>query len=96
MNKAIIFAVAMLMAPAGGSAFALDQTRPQPMAGPEPSPGPRPDGPGRDQRADEGPGARSGPAWERHVRACQRRYRTYNPRTDMFVARPGVMRRCRL
>jgi hypothetical protein len=34
--------------------------------------------------------------WYRHVRACQSRYRTYNPRTDTFVARRGVYRRCRL
>lgn len=34
--------------------------------------------------------------WRRHVRACQQRYRTYNPRTDTFVARPGVTRRCTL
>ncbi|WP_422395641.1 BA14K family protein [Roseomonas mucosa] len=25
-----------------------------------------------------------------------RRYRSYNPRTDMYVARPGMMRRCTL
>jgi hypothetical protein len=31
-----------------------------------------------------------------HVSRCKARYRTYNPRTDMFYARPGVRRRCRL
>ena len=36
------------------------------------------------------------PGWYRHVRACQMRYRSYNPRTDMFVVRRGVMARCRL
>ena len=34
--------------------------------------------------------------WYRHVRACQARYRSYNPRTDTFVVRRGVMVRCRL
>jgi len=34
--------------------------------------------------------------WSRHVAACQARYRTYDPRTDMFFARPGVQARCRL
>ena len=34
--------------------------------------------------------------WYRHVRACQVRYRSYNPRTDTFVMRRGVVRRCRL
>lgn len=29
-------------------------------------------------------------------RACAKRYRTYNPRTDRYVARPGVTRRCAL
>ena len=36
------------------------------------------------------------PGWYRHVRACQMRYRSYNPRTDMYVVRRGVMARCRL
>jgi hypothetical protein len=34
--------------------------------------------------------------WNRHVRLCLQRYRTYNPRTDTYVARPGVRVRCRL
>lgn len=34
--------------------------------------------------------------WYRHVRVCQQRYRTYNPATDTFIARPGVRQICRL
>lgn len=34
--------------------------------------------------------------WYRHVRACQQRYKSYNPRTDMYMARPGHARRCTL
>ena len=34
--------------------------------------------------------------WYRHVRACQERYRSYNPRTDTFVVRRGMTARCRL
>lgn len=34
--------------------------------------------------------------WYRHVRACQQRYRSYNPRTDSFEIRRGVTRRCAL
>ena len=34
--------------------------------------------------------------WYRHVRACSQRYRSYNPRTDTFVVRRGVVARCRL
>lgn len=34
--------------------------------------------------------------WYRHVRACQQRYRSYNPRTDTYRVRPGVYRRCML
>lgn len=34
--------------------------------------------------------------WYRHVHACQVRYRSYNPRTDMIVVRRGVVVRCRL
>ncbi|MFT4251861.1 MAG: BA14K family protein [Caulobacter sp.] len=35
-------------------------------------------------------------SWYRHVRACQQRYRSYNPRTDTYRVRPGVYRRCLL
>ena len=31
-----------------------------------------------------------------HVRRCAARYRSYDPRTDTFIARPGVRRKCRL
>lgn len=34
--------------------------------------------------------------WYRHARACQIRYRSYNPRTDTFTVRRGVVNRCRL
>jgi len=32
--------------------------------------------------------------WHRHVRACQMRYKTYNPATDMYVPRMGTTARC--
>lgn len=35
-------------------------------------------------------------SWQRHVRACQRAYRTYNARTDTYRTRYGQVRRCRL
>ncbi|OWJ64876.1 BA14K family protein [Inquilinus limosus] len=31
-----------------------------------------------------------------HQRACAQRYRSYDPRTDLYVVRPGVTARCRL
>ncbi|MFT4025547.1 MAG: BA14K family protein [Novosphingobium sp.] len=34
--------------------------------------------------------------WYRHVRACQQRYRSYNPRTDTYRANNGQNRRCTL
>lgn len=34
--------------------------------------------------------------WYRHVRACSQRYRSYNPRTDMFVVSRGRTAMCRL
>lgn len=34
--------------------------------------------------------------WNRHVRACQQRYRTYNARTDRYVPRRGQTAVCRL
>ncbi|MFT4027853.1 MAG: BA14K family protein [Novosphingobium sp.] len=34
--------------------------------------------------------------WYRHVRACQQRYRSYNPRTDTYRTNSGQDRRCTL
>ncbi len=34
--------------------------------------------------------------WHRHVRACQQRYRSYNPSTDRYVVRRGQTAVCRL
>lgn len=34
--------------------------------------------------------------WYAHVRACQQRYKSYNPRTDTFVPRAGQTARCTL
>jgi hypothetical protein len=38
----------------------------------------------------------SAPTLTAHQKACADRYRTYNPATDMYYARPGVQRRCGL
>lgn len=34
--------------------------------------------------------------WYRHVRACQQRFRSYDPRTDTYVVSRGNRRRCTL
>lgn len=34
--------------------------------------------------------------WHRHVRACQKKYRSYNARTDTFRTSGGKARRCTL
>jgi hypothetical protein len=34
--------------------------------------------------------------WWRHVRRCEARYGSYNPRTDRYVVRRGVTARCYL
>jgi hypothetical protein len=34
--------------------------------------------------------------WHRHVRACQVRYRSYNPATDRYTVRRGQTAMCRL
>jgi len=49
---------------------------------------------GHEVRAPRTWGAR--PGWNRHVRACFARYRSYNPRTDTYMVRRGVVARCRL
>lgn len=58
----------------------------------------------RDNRWDSRWGREVGPprhwgqrqGWNRHVRACFARYRSYNPRTDTYVVRRNVVARCRL
>lgn len=35
-------------------------------------------------------------AWNRHVELCLKRFRTYNPKTDRYIPRRGITRRCRL
>lgn len=49
---------------------------------------------GREVRPPKHWGKRGG--WNRHVRACFDRYRSYNPRTDTYMVRRGVYARCRL
>ena len=49
---------------------------------------------GREVRAPQHWGNRGG--WNRHVRACFAKYRSYNPRTDTYIVRRGVTARCRL
>ena len=39
---------------------------------------------------------RSSADWVRHQRACQKRSRSYNPRTDRYVVRHGQTTVCRL
>ena len=34
--------------------------------------------------------------WQRHVAQCQRKYRSYNPRTDRYTVRAGRTAICRL
>jgi len=35
-------------------------------------------------------------AWRDHMRRCVRRYRTYDPATDLYLAQSGVEQRCKL
>lgn len=35
-------------------------------------------------------------AWYAHVRICEARYASYDPRTDRYLVRRGVWARCRL
>ena len=33
-------------------------------------------------------------AWRDHMRRCVTRYQTYDPATDLYLASPGVQKRC--
>jgi len=35
-------------------------------------------------------------AWRAHMRRCVKRYRTYDPATDLYVTQSGVEQRCKL
>ena len=35
-------------------------------------------------------------AWNTHMMRCQKRYRSYDPHTDMYMLRHGKKARCRL
>ena len=71
--------------------------RPDPTRPPPPSPGYGSWNPGWGHRPPPPPHGWGRPGnWYQHVRACQMRYRSYNPRTDSYRLRPGVWRRCRL
>ena len=112
MRKLIIAAAVGLstLAALPAIASAAGQERPymQERRGPPPPPGPIVQRPGPDGRYGTwddrwGPRPVAPPRhwtrqndWYRHVRACQQRYRSYNPRTDTFVVRRGVTARCRL
>lgn len=37
-----------------------------------------------------------GSSWQRHVQACKRAYRSYDPKTDRYTPRRGVPRKCQL
>lgn len=41
-------------------------------------------------------GSDRGSSWQTHVARCEARYRSYNPRTDMYLGYDGDYHRCRL
>ena len=50
----------------------------------------------RQERLAQQAGNRKGASWQRHVEACKRVYRSYDPKTDRYTARRGETRRCQL
>lgn len=50
----------------------------------------------RQERLAQQAGNRKGASWQRHVAACKRAYRSYDPKTDHYTARRGVTRKCLL
>ena len=73
--------------PGQGQGQGAMAARPMADHGPwESSWGPRPPAP---------PAGYANPSdWHRHVRACQQRYKTYDPATDLYVPRVGTTARC--
>jgi hypothetical protein len=51
---------------------------------------------GRKTSQDRGHAPDRATRTSRHRHACAQRYRTYDPRTDSYVARSGLRMRCRL
>lgn len=50
----------------------------------------------RQDRLAQQSGNRKTSSWQRHVAACKRAYRSYDPKTDRYTARRGVIRKCQL
>lgn len=50
----------------------------------------------RQERLAQQAGDRKGASWQRHVAACKRAYRSYDPKTDRYTVRRGVTRKCQL
>jgi hypothetical protein len=50
----------------------------------------------RQERLAQQAGNRKGASWQRHVEACKRAYRSYDPKTDRYTVRRGVTRKCLL
>jgi hypothetical protein len=91
-----IAAVALLGA---GSALAqprgADHRPPAPQHGPQ-QPGPQHPAAKPAHNSWDKPQARKGQGWNRHVRACKAKYRSYSPQRDAYRSNRGAWVRCRL
>jgi hypothetical protein len=102
MNRRMFAAIAMAMIFTAGAAVAQGQPpqqRPpaQQQPGHQPGPGHQ-QGPGHDAGRPgewDKPAARKGSRWDRHVRACKARYRSYDVKRDAYRLR-GAWVRCKL
>lgn len=68
-----------------------EQSGPQQRGPQHPGPGAKPS-----HNEWERPQARKGDRWNRHVRACKAKYRSYSPQRDAFRSNRGDWVRCRL
>lgn len=100
MTRIVLSTIAAIALFGAGAAIAQD--RPSQDRGPGQQGGPQhqsaPQHPGATPHRDnfDKPQARKGDRWNRHVRACKARYRSYSPQRDAFRNNRGNWVRCRL
>lgn len=93
MKRIALSAIAAVALLSAGSAFAApDRGSHQP---PAPQHGPRHPDARPSHNSWDKPQARKGQGWNRHVRACKAKYRSYSPQRDAYRSNRGDWVRCR-
>jgi len=103
MKRIVLSTIAAVALLGAGSAIAQDrpsQHRPSAQESGPHRPSAEQSGPHRpaakpSHNSWDKPQARKGQSWNKHVRACKAKYRSYSPQRDAYRSNRGVWVRCR-